>query len=104
MTCSRCGDKGLFRVRYHDQSPDDYGVCLCPAGQSLRIVTNTIGGRPGWAVWVVAAASRGIPLDRVSMAEELLEADELAVIPTAEPASPQQHSIADAMRTRRPRL
>lgn len=65
MTCRLCGDKGVLRIRYHDATPDDYGVCLCPRGLRLRASLDTL------------AAALGVPAAQLGVVEALLEADEI---------------------------
>jgi len=103
MTCPICAGLGMVRVRYHDGSPDDFGICQCEGGQALRAASNARPGRTGWPLWTAFAASRDIPLERVSMVEDLLEEDDLARIPVA-PAVGSRGSVAATMQTRRPRL
>jgi hypothetical protein len=103
VNCPVCGDQGVLRVRYRDKSPDDFGVCLCAAGQALRVTKNARKDTdiPLWFLW---AAQRGIPGARICRIEELLDRKELAAIPQGE-AVDSVNAIADAMRTApRPRL
>lgn len=100
--CPVCGDKGVCRVRYHDGAPDDYGVCRCAAGQALRDDRNA-GVHTGYPLWMAWAARRGINQEHVGMVEDLLGIEQLATIPPADPR-PTGSSIADALRTKRPRL
>jgi len=102
VTCRMCGDKGVFKICYRDGSPTHYAVCLCQAGVRLRDDRNA-GRHTGYPVWMAWAAQRGIEMQSVVMVEELLDDAELAQIPrggTPRPAT----TIADVMRTRRPRL
>lgn len=100
MSCPICGDRGIVRIRYRDKSPDAYGLCLCEVGERWRHAENA--GRPTNPAWHLWAARRGIPHDQVFPVEELLEEHELETIPRSA-ASPAA-SIADVMRTRRPKL
>lgn len=100
MTCTACGDRGIFRVSYHDGSPDDYAICLCAAGERMRIAKNN--GRsvtPQWAVW---AHQAGIDPARVAPMEDLLTDEELAARGFTELRQPAQaiDAIAAAARAR----
>lgn len=102
MNCPVCGDKGVVRVRYRDDSPDEFGVCLCAVGVVLRNDKNA-GKRVGYPLWLPWAAREQVDLTRVLMVEQLLDDAELAQIPRAK--EPQAVSIAEAMNVnKRPRL
>jgi hypothetical protein len=102
MTCPICGDKGLVRIRYHSGDPDDFGVCRCETGQWYRDDRNAVGRPTGYPRWMIWAAQTQVPHERIALVEELLDDDELALIPTA--TERPSLSIAEVMRTRRPRL
>lgn len=103
MNCPVCGDKGVVRVRYRDDSTDDFGVCLCGIGQGLRHDRNALGKALNYFLWHIWAAREQVELSRMFMVEELLTDDELAAIPRAE--MPAKTSIAEAMNVnKRPRL
>jgi hypothetical protein len=76
MTCPSCNDAGVFRIAYHDGSPADFALCLCKAGERMRVATNN--GRPVTPQWQVWAFKQGIPLEHVAPMEDLLTDDELA--------------------------
>jgi hypothetical protein len=107
MNCQACEDRGLIRFRYHDGSPDEFGVCLCRAAAGLR--SNASGdkrtGVYGWHVW---AAREQIDPALVFLIEELLDADETArMFPDflgEEAVSTSDEDIAAAMRTHRTKL
>lgn len=109
MNC--CNGKGVVRFRFHSGEPDEYGICLCPAGLELR---NDVNARrhTGYPLWNIWAAQRGIDFDRVGMLEEFLDELELAALfpnyqhedSTAPAPNVSTDQIADAMRTRAPRL
>jgi hypothetical protein len=73
MTCSTCADRGLVKVNWND-APEDYAVCLCPAGELLRAV-QVKGQQPAWRL---EAARRGLDLERVVMLEDVCTPEELA--------------------------
>lgn len=101
MTCQACADRGIIRLRYRDESPDEFAVCACDAGQRLRTDRNTSHTvLPLWRIW---CAREGITEERVVMVEDVLDDEQLAAISTARPTI-DRSSIADAMQTRRPRL
>jgi hypothetical protein len=102
MSCPICAGKGVTRVNYHDGSPTDYGICLCEAGQILRSDRNA-GRSTGYPLWMVWAAEREIPHERIAMVEDLLDEHELATIPR-EKTSASRRAIADVMISKRPRL
>ena len=63
-------------VRYQNGSPDEFALCLCAAGMTMRCATNN--GKevsPHWHVW---AHINGIDPTHVFPAEEILTDDELA--------------------------
>lgn len=91
MTCPLCGDRGVIRVRYHDGSPDDFGICRCARGLELRAPSH---GYPLWWVW---AARKRVAHERVFYVEELLEDDELTAIPAAGDDEKRASSIAAVM-------
>jgi hypothetical protein len=76
MNCPSCNDRGIFRVAYHDGSPADFAICLCKAGERMRIATNN--GKPVTPQWQVWAFTQGIPLEHVCPMEDVLTADEMA--------------------------
>jgi hypothetical protein len=94
-----CKGLGIVRIRYRDGSPDDFGVCICAAGQSMRDDTNS-GKHTGYARWQIWAAREKVLPERVFMLEELVDADELPVVEIPK----QVDAIAAAGRTRKPRL
>jgi len=100
-SCQVCGGTGIVRVRYHDGAPDAFGVCLCPAGRTMRNSKNA-GKQTGVPLWLVWAAREQVDPAQIVMVEELLDDDELARIPRTgtRPAA----TIAAAMQTRKPRL
>jgi hypothetical protein len=103
MTCPVCKGQGVVRVRYQDESPDDYGVCLCGDGLRLRVTrnANTETAYPLWLLW---AAQRQIDQDHICRVEELLSKDELKDIPKPPDISTESDAIAAAMQTQKPRL
>lgn len=104
MSC--CNGKGVVRFRYHDGSPDEFGICLCQEGLELRDDHNA-GRHTGYPLWNIWAAERQIPFERVGPIEEFLDDQELAAMfPDYQPGVPAASSnqIAEAMRTRSPRL
>lgn len=103
MTCPVCGDKGVMRVRYHDDSPDAFGLCRCEVGLRLRSDKNAVGRSTGMPLWWVWAAEHQVNHAQVFNVEELLSDEELARIPAVSSA-PQTQQLADTMRTKRPRL
>lgn len=103
MTCPLCGDKGVMRVRYHDGSPDAFGLCRCAIGLQMRSDRNAVGRHTGIPLWWIWAAQAKVDHSQVFHVEELLDDQELAGIPDTS-AMPTTNNIADAMRTKRPRL
>jgi hypothetical protein len=97
VTCPLCADRGLVRVRYHDGAVDDFGICLCLAGQRYRSDPNV--GYPMWQLW---AAREQVDLAHVWMVEDLLDEAELASVPRGQ-ATTTAPTIAGVMRTKRPR-
>jgi hypothetical protein len=77
MMCPSCNDVGVFRVAYHDGSPADFALCLCAAGERMRITTNN--GKPTTPQWEVWAFAHGVPLEHVAPMEDLLTDEELAL-------------------------
>jgi hypothetical protein len=75
MTCRNCGDIGMIRVSWSN-APDDFAVCLCAAGRSMRNTTNRKD--TGFALWQVWAAREQIDPSRVFLVEEVLTPQELA--------------------------
>jgi hypothetical protein len=103
VTCPVCGDKGLVRIRYEDGSPDDFGVCRCAVGQTMRNTRN--GGREtGYSLWEVWAAREQVDPKQICLVEDLLEPHELARIPAPTAPAVATSGIRDAMQTRRPKL
>lgn len=101
MTCQTCGDRGVVRVNWKD-ADEDYAVCLCLVGAGLRSTTNA--GKPcepGWRVW---AAQRSVHPDRITMLEDVLTPDELAVKGFQElSAASAMDAIVAAAQARSPR-
>lgn len=77
MTCQACQDKGIIRLRYHDGSLDEFGVCVCEAARWYRSDMNA-GKHTGFFGWQVWAHREQIDPARVFLIEELLDADEIA--------------------------
>jgi hypothetical protein len=75
MNCQHCGDVGMIRVPWSD-APDDFAVCLCQAGQSMRQENNY--KETGFALWQVWAAREQIDPSRIFLLEEILTPAELA--------------------------
>jgi hypothetical protein len=100
MSC--CAGIGIIRVRHEDGSPDLFGLCLCAAGLKMRDDRNA-GRHTGTPLWHVWAAAHQIAFDRVVPIEDVFDEGELAHIPRADAATPAA-TIADAMRTKGPRL
>lgn len=77
MSCPVCDGHGIARVGYEDGTPDDFAVCLCPAGIWFR--SNLNAGKPtdgyGWQVW---AAKYQIAPDRLHLVEDIATPSELA--------------------------
>lgn len=100
MSC--CNGSGVIRLRYHDGSPDEFGICLCATGQDMRSDLNG-GKRTGFPLWQVWAYQQQIDPARIGMVEEFLDELELrAMFPDWQPdpaAAPAAAQIADAMRT-----
>lgn len=103
MSCQACGDKGIIRLRYHDGSPDEFGVCVCQAARWYRSDMNA-GAHTGIFGWQVWAYREQVDPSRVFLIEELLDDDEMArTFPDWQPDAPIATSaddIAAAMRTR----
>lgn len=99
MTCSSCNDHGVFRIAYHDGSQADFALCLCQAGQLMRLATNN--GAPVTPQWEVWAFRQGIPLERVAPMEDLLTDEEMAAR-SVQPAVPMVglDAVAAAARAR----
>lgn len=76
MNCQSCADIGMIRVPWTD-APDDFAICLCAAGQSMRDDTNA-NKRTGYALWQVWAYRQQIDPSRVFLIEEVLTPSELA--------------------------
>lgn len=64
--CATCGDKGVIRLNF--QEGDEYGLCLCRAGEDMR------RGRL-WELW---CAREGVDPAKVSRLEDVLTKEELA--------------------------
>jgi hypothetical protein len=107
MNCAACEDRGVIRFRYHDGSPDEFGVCLCRAASGLRSNANA-GKRTGIYGWHVWAAREQIDPARVFLVEELLDDDEMVrTFPDLldeETVTTSAEDIAAAMRTHRTKL
>lgn len=75
MTCSSCDDKGIIKLNWAD-APEDFAICLCASGLRWRVNTNDKRKtNPMWHLW---CAIQSIPVDRVVMIEDVLDADGLA--------------------------
>jgi hypothetical protein len=99
VICPSCAGHGVFRLRYTDGSPDEYALCLCPAGEQMRLAKNN--GRPVPPQWTVWAHQQGIDVARVAPMEVLLSDAEMAARGFAEVAPEQAiDAIAAAARAR----
>ena len=81
--CAMCGGFGLVVLNWRD-APHDYAVCLCAAGQSMRLERNH--DKPVTPLWAVWCAREGIAPSRMYLLEEALTVDELreaGIAPTA---------------------
>jgi hypothetical protein len=74
MNCATCSDVGIVCLNF--QEGDEYGLCLCPAGERMRRVVNE-GHRttPLWQVW---CAREQVDQARVHPIEDVLTPEELA--------------------------
>jgi hypothetical protein len=99
MTCPSCNNQGVFVVRYHDGSPTDWAVCLCPAASDFRRDQNN--GKqhvPAYQVWAIR---HGIDPEHVAPMEALLTDEELAARGFSEVSAPTAiDAIAAAARNR----
>ena len=77
MNCQSCADLGMIRVPWSD-APDDFAICLCEAGQSMRRSWNPDEDRSRFAVWQLWAAREQVDPSRVFFLEEVLTPQELA--------------------------
>jgi hypothetical protein len=87
MSCRACADKGIIRLNWAD-APDDFAVCLCLAGLSMRATTNqrrTVPAR--WRVW---CAREQVDPAKVFMVEDVLTPEELAERGLSKPRSTAQ--------------
>ena len=88
LDCPVCLDRGIVRVNWAD-APDDYAICVCGTGLSLRVDRNwkDTNVSPLWHVW---CAREGISHDRIVFLEDVLTADEITErgIPTCDPEPP----------------
>lgn len=99
MSCPSCADAGVFRVAYHDGSPAEFALCLCPAGERMRCATNN--GRPVTPQWQVWAFRQGVPLEHVAPMEALLTDEEMAARGFSEvPPASAIDAVAAAARAR----
>jgi hypothetical protein len=103
MTCPICHDKGIVRIRYENGAPDDFGVCRCQTGLTMRHARSAVGRPVAHALWEVWAAREQVDHARIAMVEDLLTDADLARIPALEPRSATS-DIAAVMRTRKPKL
>jgi hypothetical protein len=99
MTCPSCDGHGVFRIGYTDGSASDYAICLCDAGERMRIAKNHgIPVTPHWQIW---AHRQGIALEQVAPMEDLLTDEELAARGFTAVEAPQAiDAIAAAARSR----
>jgi hypothetical protein len=105
MNCQHCGDKGIIRLCYHSGDPDDFGICLCAAGQAWRVGENC--GRKTNPLWHVWAAIKGIAHERIVMIEDWAEPEDIArMFPAyrAAMSEPVDDVLLAAGRTRRGKL
>jgi hypothetical protein len=76
MTCPSCNGQGVFRIAYLDDSPADFAVCLCGAGEPFRVTQNNGKAHvPAYQVWAIR---HGIDPAHVAPMELLLTDEELA--------------------------
>jgi hypothetical protein len=75
MSCQVCADKGIVKLNWSD-APEDYGVCLCAVGRTMRETRNA-GKRTDYALWQVWATREGIDPDRVLLLEDILTDEEM---------------------------
>jgi hypothetical protein len=76
VTCPYCLD-GLLPVEWTDAEPD-WAVCLCAAGQALRVASNQGKATvPRWRLW---AARWGVDPARVYLLEAIYTPQELAAV------------------------
>lgn len=103
MNCQACADKGIIRLKYHNGTPDEFGICVCSAGRWYRSDVNA-GKHTGFFGWQVWAYREQVDPTRVFLVEELLDAAEMArMFPAWQPEAPVGAStthITEAMRTR----
>ena len=103
MSCENCHDKGLTVLNWTDAEPD-YAVCICAAGLALRVNRNV--GHTVLPLWHVWCAREQISPTRVYMLEDVLTAEELALVglrvPAAEPAP--EAALLALGRTKKARL
>lgn len=107
VNCQSCADAGMIRVPWSN-APDDFAVCLCSAGQTMRDDTNG-GKRTGYALWQVWAFQQQIQPSRIFLMEEILTPAELAERGFTMPARPtalvgREAELLAAGKTRRVKL
>jgi hypothetical protein len=88
VSCPVCADKGLVRLPWDDDAEPGIGVCLCAAGQALRVNRNM--GREVLPLWRVWCAREQVDPARVYLLEDVLSAEELAEAGLAQPKAAQQ--------------
>jgi hypothetical protein len=107
MSCPACGEKGVLLVRYESGDPDEYAVCLCPVGQTMRTTRNA-GRETGFALWQVWAAREQVDPMRMFALEDIFTGDELRAwgfgIATATTRSDTRESALLNASRKRPKL
>lgn len=98
MTCSTCQDIGIVRLNYEDG--DEYGICLCPAGEAMRRAVNN--GSPTVPLWRVWCAREQVNPALVRPIEDVLTPAELTERGFTELTAPADSlsAIAAAARAR----